>query len=138
MSNKVSFSKLADVLGVPLTYTNGVSVTGCASGVIKLPSIGSLKLNMSVVGHFINGTCGVLLHVIGDLYIIAGINPDKGVISIHLVNSAKVEIGGVNVPPATLVDTKCSLRTIVDKFKPAIEKSFILDGNSWCIYKLPN
>lgn len=125
-------SALAGATGLSLTM-NKKDVSGSATLTFDTPVGISVPLNPQVIKSFMSNGLGLLIHVAGDLYLIAYCLASNGVVSVYLIDGK-----GLTEEHLTKVVARSeNLRAAVDTLRAAIVASFYWSGVSWSQLNLP-
>lgn len=136
MDMKNSLFKIADALQIPLDYADG-KVTG-QRGATFSPVAGlSLPLDFTVSKLFSGESCGVVAHVLGDLYIVVGHFPKTGAVSAFLIDGSKVVEEGVKIDPCLRITSTMGLKEVIQSLKKSVVASFVHKDRKWSTLKLP-
>lgn len=135
-SSKKSFydmvSALVDAIGIPLAIMNK-SVAGVTKLTFENPTSIPMVMRPSVVKSFGSNGLGLLVHVSGDLYLIAYCLESSGVVSVYVLDGK----GKSKDYLSTLASTSDGIRGLIDMLRPSIAASFYWSGASWAKLKLP-
>jgi hypothetical protein len=129
-------SRIADVLQVPLEYSDGKAFTNAVFNFEPLPDL-NLPVKVKPVKVFMHDQVGVVFHLMGHLYLMVGHFEKTNSTTAFLINQAKLDIEGVMARPDMLLNSKGSLKEAVDALRPGIVKSFVWKGTRWEVLKLP-
>lgn len=137
MSVELSLYKLADVLQLDLEYSNG-RISG--GGSLSVPTDIGLNVltRLEVRASFYSDQCGVLVHVAGDLYILASHYPKLGGVGAYLVDAAKLKVGGVKATPERLITSKMSIKEVISILGGAVIKAFYYNRGKWSSLAIPS
>jgi hypothetical protein len=132
-----ALTRIADVLQVPLEYSEGKAYTNAVFHYEPLPNL-NLPVKIKPVKVFMHEQVGVVLHLIGHLYLMVGHFEKTNSTTAFLINQAKLEIeGGAIARPEMLLNSKGSLKEAVDALRGGIVKSFVWKSTRWEPLKLP-
>lgn len=127
--------RLSDVLQIPLKFEDG-TMTGERSARVSLGGLGAaIKMNLRVVGYFSGEQTGVLIHVMGDLYVISAYFPSMQSTSLLLIDGEKA--GGEKKMLRVLSKSQ-RLQDFYSVFKRAINGGFLWGDNAWKRLSLPS
>jgi len=135
MSVELSMSKFSEVFKLPLSVVGG-GVSGSIEGVFE-SSIGlGIPLKVEARKIFYNDQCGLLLHVIGDLYLLASHYPKTGGLCIFVIDASKLIMDGVRAPPELYLTKAIPLVDAMKNLRKGIVGSFYYK-NGWKPLTLP-
>lgn len=135
MSLDLSLYKLSDMLQMNLEYVAG-KVSGFVSGVLKTPGGPDFPVTLTALKLFYGEQCGVICHVMGDLYILASHYPKLGGLSLFIINGARLSIDGVRCPPDKMISSSSSLSDIIKEIRPGVVAAYHYKGE-WKSLTLP-
>lgn len=130
MGIEVSLFALTDATQVPLTYSKG-TITGKANASVSLPTGLKLKLPITVKASFISTHVGVLLHVVGELYVVAAYYPPTGAVAVLLLDGSKIDGG-----PESTIGATSDFVSIVDRLRPSITCAYARRGSEWNVLSI--
>lgn len=130
MDMGLALYKFADALHLDLKYEAG-KVKGSTPIIIKTPLGLELKGTVKALKIFANETVGLLVHVMGDLYMVAAYYQKTGATTLFIVDGNKLSMDGVKSPPELFISGTMGLREVVDSIKPSIVGSFVWSSGVW-------
>lgn len=93
----------------------------------------SIPLHFKVLKTFGEQVSGVLIHVVGSLYLVIGHYSLVGSTSIYLLDRTRMG----DVKPEDFIVSSMELREVVRAYGKAMVKSFYWDDTTWKPLKLP-
>lgn len=136
MSIELSLFKFVDALQFPLSYEDG-KISGSIQGVMDSGLGFGIPFIAKAKKICMNEQNTLLIHVVGDLYILVSHFQATGAVSAYLINGALLEMDGVKTPPDLFMSKKMSLREIIDALGKAVVKAFYWKGNEWKNLMIP-
>jgi hypothetical protein len=139
MDMVMSFIKLSDILQMPLSYDPepSVGLFGSRAAALATSGEGTLPFTLTAEKVFMNEQCGVLVHVMGDLWVLASHYPKTGALGVYLIDANKLEMDGIKTPPTLFISKTFSMLEVYRALSHAIVKAFTRRGNSWEEMRLP-
>lgn len=133
MGNDFSLSlfKISDTLQMPIDY-DGKTVSGECAG--EWTSISGLKIPVKLTATiiFFSSQVGVIVHIVGNLYVMISHNIERNGLSAHIIDKRKLE--GKKLSE---ISRRMNLREVVAFLGSSIIKSFSHSGSSWSVLTLP-
>ena len=136
MDMRLSLYKIADALQIPLDYADG-KVTGQRGATFSPVKGLVLPLDFTVSKLFSGESCGVVAHVLGDLYLVVGHFPKTGAVSAFLIDGDKVVEEGMKIPPHLCISASMGLKEVIGTLRKSIVSSFVFKDRKWSPLKLP-
>jgi len=127
----LSLFKIADALQMPLE-TTGKAVIGERKATFKSNLGFEVPLQLTARAIFYSEQVGVVVHVLGDLYLLVAHNPDQNGLSAFIIDGAMLE-GDVE----NIVEVKWNLRNVIAEFGKAVRAAFYMKGGEWATLKIP-
>lgn len=116
--------RLSDTLRISLRYDNG-KVKGSDVGTYQVADLG-LPMVVSCKSFFFKTHVGVLVHVHGDLYIMAAWYPPTGATIACLIND-----GAFNGMASLSIPQDSTLAQALSIVKPGLIKAFVWQSKMW-------
>lgn len=134
MGMALSFYKLSDLLQIPLTWAGG-TLEGERTVQVTTTLGLDLPLEVKAVKLFAKDQVGVVVHIRGDLYMIAAHNPESNTVSAYLMDKSKLPD---TKPVEKMIAPGCSLREVFNIYRSGIVQGFSWRGDKWKPLKLPD
>lgn len=130
-----SLQVLGTVLGMKLQKKLG-EVTGEAEVVFINPTNVPIKFVSKVVGSFALDGLGVILHISGDLYLLAYRLKANGVSSVYFIDG-KSAAQAAGDDWVSAMSGGVSLRVVIKALEPSVRASYYWSGVKWVPLRLP-
>lgn len=132
----LGLNKIADALHLTIKYDAG-KVSGTQALTVTTPIGLNIPVKMKAQKVFVNGTIGLLVHLIGDLYVVVAYYTKKGSMSLYYIDKGKLTMDGVITPPELFFTKTMELREVVNALRKSIVSSFFWKDGKWKSLSLP-
>lgn len=144
MSLQTCLDRIADAMQTPLVYDSNInpSISGRVKGhYAPLPGL-DIAFTVRAEKLFYFEQCGVVFHVLGNLWMLVGHYEKTSSTTAFLIDQAKMttvssDEQAISMPPTSFIQPRFSLKDAVDTLRPAIVKSYIFKGGAWSLLPLP-
>lgn len=127
---ELALYKLADTLGMPLKVEEG-KLSGESTLQWEMPSGEALEFPLQVDKGFFAEQVGAIIHVLGDLYLMASYYPKTLSMSVFLIDRSRIIVDGVVAPPSMVVSKTMDLRSVMAMIGSAVVKGYYWKNGKW-------
>jgi len=128
--------KLLDVIQVKGEYKDG-AISGSRDLTVQTDVGLRIPVTVTLDKFFMNDQCGIVAHVIGDLYIVVSYYEKTRSTGAYLIDKDKLEMDGVKSPPSLFISKTYDMRAVFEALKHAIVSAFTYRNNQWVALRLP-
>lgn len=122
--------KLADTLGMTLEFEANQS-SGEGELTWEVSAGQELKFPLRLDKAFFGEQIGAIIHVLGDLYLMASYFPKTASMSFYVIDGSKLLLDGVVSPPRMFVSKTMDLRSVMAVIGKAVVKGYYWKNNEW-------